>query len=408
MARKRRSHGDGSLSKNARGLWVGRIELPPTYGDDGKPIRRRMEKTSTKQRVILDWIADTRAELATHGAAADATVTVAAWAARWLAIRQSQVKPGTIDIQRSVITNWVLPTIGATRLAKLRPADIRAVTDAQRAAGLASVTMHNTHGMLSTMLTAAIAEGLILDNPAKKIKAPPSNKAQSRGAFTVDQVGALIAAEAARNECRFTTQLLTGMRQAEALGLTWDAIDLDRGTLTVMWQMQALTTRHGCGGTCGRKMGAYCPKGAVVIPDGMPTIPLGTSQYLIPPKAGKVRTVPLIPPLIAALKRHGDTTAGDTNPHGLVFRRGDGRPLRPDADQKAWKALLADVGLPAGATTHWARHTVATLMMQAGVDAKIIGEIVGHSAERITRDTYQHTSSAMAVDAMRRFGELLG
>lgn len=406
MAKKRRESGQGSLSRNARGLWVGRVELPPTYGDDGKPIRRRMEKTSKSQRVVLDWLADTRAELASRGASADATITVAAWAERWLAIRAPQVKPATMKIHRSVIHTWVLPTIGAIRLAKLRPTDIRAVTDAQRSAGLAATTMHNTHGMISTMLSDAVRDGLILDNPAKKIKAPKSG-GQTRGSFTAEQVTALIAAEATDGGCRFTTQLLTGMRQAETLGLTWDAIDLDHGTLTVLWQLQSLVRQHGCGGTCRYKMGANCPKGQVVIPDGMPTVHLGGSQYLIPPKAGKVRTVPLVAPLVEALRRHSDATADQPNPHGLVFHRPDGVALRPDADQAEWRALLAAVGLPTTATTHWGRHTVATLLMQAGVDAKIIGEIVGHSAERITRESYQHSTTAMAVDAMRRLGELV-
>lgn len=407
MKRKRRPAGDGSISRNRRGLWVGRIELPPTYGDDGKPVRRRLEKTSTKQRVILDWLADTRAELASRGAAADATITMAAWAERWLAIRATQVKPATMKIHRSVIRTWVLPIIGSVKLAKLRPADIRAVTDAQRTAGLAATTMHNTHGMLSTMLADAVRDGLILDNPAKKIRAPKSG-GQTRGAFSVEQVAKLITTEAAAGGCRFTTQLLTGMRQAEALGLTWDAVDLDAGMLTVLWQLQSLTREHGCGGTCGRKLGAYCPTGKVVIPDGMPYVHLGTSQYLIPPKAGKVRSVPLVAPLIAALRRHRDATAGEPNPHGLVFHRPDGVALRPDRDQGAWRALLASAGLPSGATTHWARHTAATLLMQAGVDAKVVAEIVGHSAERITRETYQHTTTELAREGMRKLGELVG
>jgi integrase len=406
MPRTRRASGEGSISRNKRGLWVGRIELPPTYGDDGKPIRRRLEKTSTKQRMVLDWIADTRAELASHGAAADATITMAAWSERWLSIRATQVKPATMKIHRSVIHTWVLPTIGSVKLAKLRPADIRAVTDAQRNAGLAAVTMHNTHGLLSTMLSDAVRDGLILDNPAKKIRAPRSG-GQTRGAFSVEQVAALITTEAAAGRCRFTTQLLTGMRQAEALGLTWDAIDLDAGMLTVMWQLQSLTREHGCGGTCGRKLGAYCPAGKVVIRDGMPYVHLGTSQYLIPPKGDKVRSVPLVAPLVKALERHRDATADRPNPHGLVFHRPDGVALRPDADQAAWRALLAEVGLPPTATTHWARHTVATLLMQAGVDAKVVAEIVGHSTERITRETYQHTTTALAREGMRRLGELV-
>jgi len=41
--------------------------------------------------------------------------------------------------------------------------------------------------------------------------------------------------------------------------------------------------------------------------------------------------------------------------------------------------------------------------MELGVDARIIGEIVGHASEEITRQ-YQHVSSAAAREAMDRLG----
>lgn len=410
-SRKRREPGEGSVSRNTRGLWVARVELPPTYDVDGKPKRRRLEKTSTRQRVVLDWLAETKRELARTGAVADAQITVASWAERWLAIRQTQVKPGSMKIYRSVISNWVLPTIGQRKLARVRPSDIRAVTDAMRAAGKAATTMHNAHGMLSAMFAAAVRDGIIFDNPAKKIDAPAAGP-RHRGAFTVEQLARVVAAERDRGSCRFTVQLFTGMRQGEALGLTWDAVDLDAGQLTVLWQLQSLPRRHGCGladdaPACGYRLGAYCPKGVVSLPDGMPSVHLHSSQYLVPPKSGKVRTVPLLPQVVDALRTHHARTADEPNPCGLVFHRPDGVPLRPDDDQHAWKGLMAEAGLPVDVTTHWARHTVATLMMEAGIDAKVVGEIVGHSSVRITRDVYQHTSSALARDAMRRFGELV-
>lgn len=40
---------------------------------------------------------------------------------------------------------------------------------------------------------------------------------------------------------------------------------------------------------------------------------------------------------------------------------------------------------PPAPTTHWARHTTATILIELGVDARIIGEIVGHASEEITR-----------------------
>ncbi|MBT1632367.1 tyrosine-type recombinase/integrase [Curtobacterium flaccumfaciens] len=54
-------------------------------------------------------------------------------------------------------------------------------------------------------------------------------------------------------------------------------------------------------------------------------------------------------------------------------------------------------------STRWARHTTATVLMELGVDAKFIGEIVGHQSEAVTR-RYHHVSSAAARDAMDKLG----
>ncbi len=55
-------------------------------------------------------------------------------------------------------------------------------------------------------------------------------------------------------------------------------------------------------------------------------------------------------------------------------------------------------------TTHFARHTTATVLMELGVDAKVIGEIVGHVATRTTRG-YQHVSSTAARHALEAIGD---
>jgi integrase len=49
-----------------------------------------------------------------------------------------------------------------------------------------------------------------------------------------------------RNGTRWSIALALGLRQGEALGLRWEYVDLDAGSLTVRWQLQRLAWRHGC------------------------------------------------------------------------------------------------------------------------------------------------------------------
>src|SRR5690606_2840621 len=71
------------------------------------------------------------------------------------------------------------------------------------------------------------------------VKAPTA-AAHDRDAIPLDDVKAIMTEAAKGNGARWVMALLQGMRQAEVLGLTWDAIDLDRGTVDVWWQLQPL------------------------------------------------------------------------------------------------------------------------------------------------------------------------
>ena len=56
---------------------------------------------------------------------------------------------------------------------------------------------------------------------------------------------------------------------------------------------------------------------------------------------------------------------------------------------------------------HDLRHTHATLLIAAGVPAKVVAERLGHSRASFTIDSYQHVLPGMQADAARIFAELV-
>src|SRR5690606_27337771 len=111
-------------------------------------------------------------------------------------------------------------------------------------------------------------------------------------------------------------------------------------------------------------------------PPGYEHRQLDGALCLTRPKARKARIVPLIPPLVAWLRRHlAESPPGG---HDLVWTRDGTRPVDPRADYDAWIALLADVGLPR-VRLHSARHSCASLLLSLGVQEAVIRELVGHS-----------------------------
>lgn len=119
----------------------------------------------------------------------------------------------------------------------------------------------------------------------------------------------------------------------------------------------------------------------------------------------------LAPELVTILRPHHKAqskqrlAAADWHDHGLVFCQPDGRPIDPRDDFAEWKALLAEAGVRDG-RLHDGRHTSATLLLEQGVDVRVVMEILGHSDLRVTQ-RYIHVASPLAQEAARRMGKAL-
>lgn len=80
-----------------------------------------------------------------------------------------------------------------------------------------------------------------------------------------------------------------------------------------------------------------------------------------------------------------------------------GRPCDPGRDYNEWRALCVTAGVPVR-RLHDLRHTAATLLLEAEVDLKSAGQILGHSAVSQTA-AYTHVladrkaAAARAVEA---------
>jgi integrase len=83
---------------------------------------------------------------------------------------------------------------------------------------------------------------------------------------------------------------------------------------------------------------------------------------------------------------------------GYVFTREDGAPLHPESVTGRFLALARAAGLPP-IRLHDLRHGAASIMLAAGVPAKVVSETLGHSTVRLTLDTYTSVYSAVSISA---------
>lgn len=177
-----------------------------------------------------------------------------------------------------------------------------------------------------------------------------------------------------------------GMRQGELLGLTWDALNLDAGTLRVFQQLQRV--RQAAGGKA---------------------FVLQTTKT----KAGD-RLLQLDLDLVALLREHQRVQAEEAplrgvtwkNSFNLVFVTDTGAPIHFSDLVKQFKCALKKAGLPA-IRFHDLRHTAATLMLADGVPLVTVSKILGHSSPAITAMIYAHALDDQKADAIASLGRRL-
>jgi site-specific recombinase XerD len=403
----RRAYREGSVSQRKNGLWVGRIEA----GVDAEGERRQITVTSMDHAKMLEKMTKARAEFKTYGYVTSASLTVTEWTEKWLTqIASGRVRGKTYAGYASLLRKWVQPKIGRRKLAAVTTDDIRAIHADMRKAGRAQSFIRQAHAVISKCFEDAVREGNLTINVCGRMDRPAPGT-NTRGAFTIHQVRQLLDAAEMRGDSRHMAALLMGTRQSEALGLTWTHVDLTAGFARIDWQLQELREKHGCGGRgsdgvypCSYKQAARCPERSWQVPDDHIFHIVEGRMALVKPKSiHGARQVPLVPRMLAALQRQRD--AVEPGPYDLIWHD-NGHPIPHKADEAEWKDLVTSVGLPAECTLHWARHTAATQLMESGVDAKVVGEIVGHGSVAVTRG-YQHVSSEMARAGMSKLGELL-
>lgn len=421
---RKRSSGDGALyfDKKKR-IYKGVVDIGSW--PDGR--RRQKTVTSKSQAEARRKLEAVKAEMVKYNSPLDRTTTIDLWAERWLReVQRPNMKPNGLASYETITRTWIIPTLRGKKVASLKPSDVRLVVRAVLDADRSTATARKAYNVLSGMLEHARREGLTERNVAADV-IPPEVRANERGALSTEHAFAVLeTANTYIDGTRWSVSLLGGLRQSERLGARIESLDLDAGVLHVEWTLDEIRSEHGCapteaGWVCGKTRGASCPQARLVVPDGFDYIQLNGRLCLVRPKSGKPRTVPLPPAIIDRLRQYLADTAGTPNPYGLIWRNPTtGEPHLSGDDQQAWRDVLHAAGVisaeqtkapkdraegtPPPPTTHWARHTTATVLMELGVDARIIGEMVGHVDTKTTRG-YQHVSASAARGASDKIGE---
>ncbi|HEY2086393.1 MAG TPA: site-specific integrase [Mycobacterium sp.] len=400
--RKRRQYGTGSIyQREVDGRWFGSI----LQGYNANGTRRRITVSCSAEQgeaEVKRRLKAKQKQIAAEGvptAGVSAFTTVKSWADVWLEQTERHLRPKSWATDRSAVRRWIVPTIGQKRLDTLTPGDVRSVAIAIRKAGRSSSTALRAQVVLTKMLKDAIVEGHQVPPRVLMVDAPAAAVSDRDAIEITDALDLLRLALDLPDGSRWVAAFLQGMRQGECLGLTWPAVDTAKGVIDISWQLQALPYVSG-------------RSGALRVPDGYEYRQLDGALCLTRPKTEKgQRLIPLVPWMAAALAQW--RAIAPESPHGLIWPRPDGRPQTASADSAAWRDLqdAAQVAKLDGTVgrryqLHEARHTTATLLLEANIDTEVIKAILGHSSI-VTTKGYQHVSQALARKAMDGLAQVL-
>ena len=400
-----RGKGEGSVYRTKSGLWTAAVALPPDPLTGRR--RRKVVRAKTKAEVVRRMRA-VQLELAAAGdLPAGRAPTLAQWLTRWIDQDVAPTrKPATTADYRSVVRTHIVPAIGSRRLDRLTAADVRALHRAVLAKGVSPTTAAKVHRCLSRALTVAEREGLVPRNAARLVTPPPARTA-APAMLTADQARAYLASRRGHQDYpRRMVSFLMGARQGEVLGMSLDHLDLDAAApwVELAWEVRRVAWAHGCGPLragarpCGRRRAADCPDRRADVPAHLEAERVHGGLWLLRPKTvGSLRRVAVPAALADALAEH----LAAARPTRFVFEAAPGVPIDPRRDWQEWTDGLTAAGLP-HVRLHSARHTCATLLLEAGVPLRTAQEILGQT-RALTTARYQHPSlgaQASALDAV--------
>ncbi|WP_406310177.1 tyrosine-type recombinase/integrase [Streptomyces sp. NBC_00623] len=374
MARKRNPNGAGSIWQRKDGRFEARVYVPQPDGT---------RKRKTVYGTTWDECDTKRQELVLRDRQGVPTPTRSAKLSEWLPywleefVRYDRKKT-TYAKYETHVRRYLIPHIGSKRLETLGAADVRRMLSAVTSQSTAA-TAKESHRVLRSALTAACREELISRNVVMLVPAPRVQPREIQP-WNLDQTTTFV--EAARKDplyAAFVLAVALGMRRGEILGLRWSDIDLDRRTLTVRNQLQRVQKE----------------------------------LYTDTTKNRRTRIIPL--PLVCVaplrwqhLRQSAQRLAAGQSwqDSDYVFTTRTGRPVEPRNLNRSFERITDDAGLPR-IRLHDARHGCATLLFAAGVPARVVMEILGHSQIAVTMNIYTHVSDDNRREAMGHMDRLL-
>ncbi|MFN8161368.1 MAG: tyrosine-type recombinase/integrase [Solirubrobacterales bacterium] len=338
----------------------------------------KIRRTFRSHAEAASWRADAKRQIDQGALRTPAQKTVRTAAEDWLRgakageIRNrsgQRFKPSTLRGYEQALNDRVLPEIGGAKLRAVSTADLQALVDRWQGEGTPASTIRNSIKPLQAIYRRAKSREGLPVNPTRDLELPAPRPKEVQ-IVAPDLAARLLAVAPSEDRPIWATALYAGLRYGELRALRWGAADLAGGTMEVRESWD-------------QRVGVIEPKTA-------------SSRRRVP-VPGVLRDA-----LLDLRLDRPDATEDD-----LVFGLG-GEPFHAVTIYRRADAAWEAAGLTVRLRLHQARHTYASFMVAAGVNAKALSAYMGHSSIKVTFDLYGHLMPGAEAEAAALLDTYLG
>lgn len=324
-------------------------------------------------------------------------MTVDAWFNRWLKDVVGNRAPNTLRNYRERYEHNVQPFIGSMLLRDVKPMDCQMILNAMES-DYAGSTIRQTYMTMGTFFKSAKDNGFIDRHPMDGVRyTKPVRAVDDIHFLTVDeQKRFLEAAKGSHNYAQYALILETGLRTGEMIGLTWDAIDWAKRTLTVNKTLEFRYKQD--------EWRAGPPK----TESSYRTIPLTDTAYDILREIYDTREYRNESKRLSTVLTFMDRKTGQKRKlvmRDLVFINWrTGMPAKNSSYDTHLYKLCDDAGIKRFCM-HALRHTYATRAIESGMQPKVLQKLLGHASITTTMNRYVHVTDDSMKEGVAQFAK---
>lgn len=343
--------------------------------------RRKFHAVEGSKRQADKQLAEMLCMIQTGGITKQSTMSVESWLTQWLDLYLTDIAETTRAGYVESCHSRLYPYLGKVQINLLQTSQVQGwINTLSKNNGLAPKTIRNAFNILNAAMKKAVVLQMIQRNPCDGAVLPKGTPAIRTVYSTAETNAVLQATKGSDVHIIAVLGLTVGLRRGELAALRWDDVDLDNGIIHIN------TNRVVAAGKVYEKD----PKS----------------------KAGK-RSLYVHSDTLNVLKEEYAKYLADKEEQGAAFkdsgrviRKSDGSAYNPDSILQKWERYAKRNNLPY-IPLHAMRHTCATTMNAAGVNAKVLQEYIGHSDFNLTYNVYTHVLPEQNKEAVEMLEKIV-